>query len=116
MNEPIYLDHAATTPVDPRVLEAMRPYFDRDYGNPSSVHNFGRQAEKALEQARRDVAEALNCAPHEIVFTACGTESDNLAIRGAAFAAREARGAAHLITTPIEHAAVLATMRQLRDH
>ncbi|MGH2522894.1 MAG: aminotransferase class V-fold PLP-dependent enzyme, partial [Anaerolineales bacterium] len=115
MSEHIYLDHAATTPVDPRVLEAMLPYFNQDYGNPSSVHHFGRRAEGALERARRDVAAVLNCSPREIVFTGCGSESDNLALRGAALAAREQRGANHLITTPIEHSAVIATLRQLRD-
>jgi cysteine desulfurase len=116
MNGPIYLDHAATTPVDPRVLEAMLPYFSSEYGNPSSVHTFGRQAEKGLEQARRTVAELLNCAPDEIIFTGCGSESDNLAVRGGALAAREQRGARHIITTPIEHPAVIATARHLRDH
>jgi len=116
MNGPIYLDHAATTPVDPRVLEAMLPYFSADYGNPSSVHHFGRQAEKGLERARRTVADVLNCAPDEIIFTGCGSESDNLAVRGGALAAREQRGANHIVTTPIEHPAVLATARQLRDH
>jgi len=115
MNEYIYLDHAATTPVDPRVLEAMLPYFSTEYGNPSSVHRYGRQAEKAVEQARRDVAAVLNCSPREVIFTSCGSESDNLALRGAALAERERRGAIHLITTPIEHAAVTATLRQLRD-
>src|SRR3972149_288817 len=116
MNELIYLDHAATTPVDPRVLEAMLPFFSAHYGNPSSVHGYGRAAEKAVEQARRDVAEVLACEPAEVVFTSCGSEADNLAVRGAALQAREERGANHLITTPIEHPAVLATMRQLRDH
>ena len=116
MSDRIYLDHAATTPVDPRVLEKMLPYFTADYGNPSSVHHFGQRAEKALEHARRDVAAVLNCSPREVIFTSCGSESDNLAIRGAALAERERRGAAHVITTPIEHAAVIQTMRQLRDH
>jgi len=116
MNERIYLDHAATTPVDPRVLEAMLPHFSQNYGNPSSVHAFGRQAEKALEQARRDVAAVLNCSPAEIIFTGGGSEADNLALRGGALAARERRGAGHLLTTPIEHDAVLTTARQLRDH
>jgi len=112
----IYLDHAATTPVDARVLAAMQPYFDIEFGNPSSIHRWGQQAERAVERSRRIIAEALNCQPEEIVFTGCGSEADNLAIRGAALAERAARGAKHLITTPIEHAAVLATMRQLRDH
>ncbi len=116
MLERIYLDYAATTPVDARVLEAMLPHFSGNFGNPSSIHHFGRQAEKALEQARRDVAQVLNCAPDEVIFTGCGSEADNLALRGAALAQREARGARHLITTPIEHSAVLSTLRHLRDH
>jgi cysteine desulfurase len=116
MDNPIYLDHAATTPVDPRVLAAMLPFFSDDYGNPSSAHAFGRCAEKAVEQARRDVAAVLNCAPAEIIFTGCGSEADNLALRGGALAARELRGASHLIVSAIEHDAVLATARQLRDH
>jgi cysteine desulfurase len=115
MNEPIYLDHAATTPVDPRVLEAMLPYFTREFGNPSSVHRWGQNAERALERARATIAEVLNCRPDELIFTGCGSEADNLALRGAALAERERRGARHLITTPIEHGAVLSTMRQLRD-
>jgi cysteine desulfurase len=116
MDQPIYLDHAATTPVDPRVVAAMLPYFGEDYGNPSSAHVFGRRAEKAVEQARRDTAAVLNCVPAEIVFTGCGSEADNLALRGAALAAREQRGAGHLVVSAIEHDAVLATARQLRDH
>lgn len=116
MTERIYLDHAATTPVDPRVVEAMLPHFSQNYGNPSSVHAFGRQAEKALEQARRDIAAVLNCSPAEIIFTGCGSEADNLALRGGALAARRQRGAGHIITTPIEHDAVLNTARQLRNH
>ena len=116
MNEPVYLDYAATTPVDPRVLAAMQPYFSAEFGNPSSVHRWGQHAECALENARRDVASVLNCQPGEIIFTSGGSEADNLALRGAALAAREATGAAHLITSPIEHSAVLSTLRQLRDH
>ncbi len=116
MPDHIYLDHAATTPVDPRVLEAMLPYFNSDYGNPSSIHHYGRRAESALEGARRDIAARLNCSPDEILFTSCGSESDNLALRGGALAAREKHGARHLITTPIEHSAVIATARHLRDH
>ncbi|MCS6909511.1 MAG: cysteine desulfurase [Anaerolineales bacterium] len=114
--ESIYLDYAATTPLDPRVLEAMLPYLREEFGNPSSVHGFGRRAEKAVEGARRTVAEVLGCDPDEIIFTGGGSESNNLALRGAAFAARELRGANHLITAPTEHEAVLATMHQLRDH
>src|SRR5438034_845001 len=115
MLEPIYLDFAATTPIDDRVLAAMQPYFSAEFGNPSSVHRWGQQAERALERARRDVAAELECEPDELIFTSGGSEADNLALRGAAFAAREARGATHLITSPVEHSAVLATLRQLRD-
>lgn len=116
MAEAIYLDHAATTPVDPRVLGAMLPYFSTEFGNPSSVHRWGQTAERALEQARATVAQVLNCQPAEVIFTGCGSEADNLALRGATLAERERRGARHLVTTPIEHAAVLGTLRQLRDH
>jgi cysteine desulfurase len=109
----IYLDHAATTPVDPRVVEAMQPYWAGAFGNTASIHAVGRAALKGLEQARQTVADVLGCHPMEIVFTAGGTESDNLALRGAAWAA-SARGR-HIVTTPIEHHAVGATAEQLRD-
>lgn len=106
-----YLDHSATTRVHPRVVEAMVPYFTEDYGNPSSLHRFGQRAKTAVDRARGTVAGILNCSPREVVFTGCGTESDNLAIRGAVLAQRE-RGR-HIITTPIEHEAVLETVEQL---
>ncbi len=112
----IYLDHAATTPVDDRVLAAMLPYFTEQFGNPNSIHAWGRRAEKAQENARHTLAEVLNCHPREIIFTSGGSEADNLAIRGAALAERARRGANHLITAPTEHEAVLNTMHQLRDH
>ncbi len=108
----IYLDHSATTPVDQRVVEAMAPYWTEMYGNPSSVYGLGRRSAAALEDARRTVARLLNAQPAEIVFTSCGTESDNLAIRGVALAAA-AKSRRHLITTPIEHHAVLHTMADL---
>lgn len=111
----IYLDYAATTPVNPRVVSAMQPYFDRLFGNPSSVHFYGQQAEAALEQARDRVASGLNCQSDEVVFTSCGTESDNLAFRGAAFAARQKSGANHILISPVEHHAVAHTARQLAD-
>jgi cysteine desulfurase len=111
----VYLDYAATTPVERRVLAAMQPYFSAQFGNPSSVHTVGQQAEAALETARETVARALNCRPAEIVFTACGTESDNLALRGAALAARRQRGARHLLISPVEHHAVSHTAAQLAD-
>ena len=107
----VYLDNAATTRVTPPVFEAMRPYFCDVYGNPSSVHGFGREALMALDRAREQVAAALGAHSSEIYFTGCGTESDNWAIRGAAYA-RKSRGN-HIITTQIEHHAVLHTCRQL---
>lgn len=111
-----YLDYAATTPLDPRVLAAMHPYFNDDFGNPSSLHGFGQRAEAALEEARGRMAELLNCQPEEILFTSGGTESDNLAVRGAALASREARGATHLLISPVEHDAVSKTAKQLAKH
>jgi cysteine desulfurase len=111
----IYLDYAATTPVDDRVLGAMLPYFNQVFGNPSSVHFFGQLAETALEQAREQVASGLNCNSNEVIFTSCGTESDNLALRGAAFAARQKSGANHILISPVEHHAVSHTARQLAN-
>ncbi len=77
----IYMDHSATTPVDPRVVEAMSVFWTENYGNPSSIYSLGRKASAALEDARARLARLLNCLPAEIVFTSCGTESDNLALR-----------------------------------
>jgi cysteine desulfurase len=111
----IYLDHAATTPVDARVIDAMQPYWSDIFGNTSSSHAVGRAAQQALDTARQRVADVLHCRPDEITFTGCGTESDNLAIRGAALAARQAKRGNHLITIPIEHHAVGATCDQLRE-
>jgi cysteine desulfurase len=110
-----YFDYAATTPVDERVLTRMLPYFRETFGNPSSVHLVGQQAEDAIEDARRLTASLLKARPEEIVFTACGTESDNLALRGAAMA-QKARGRNHLLISPVEHHAVLHTAHQLADH
>jgi cysteine desulfurase len=112
----IYLDHAATTPLDARVIEAMRPYFGEIFGNPSSIHAFGQQADAALEDARRRMAEILHCQPDEIVFTSGGSESDNLALRGTAFAMRQQKSRTHILISPIEHHAILRTAQQLRDH
>jgi cysteine desulfurase len=112
----VYLDYAATTPVDGRVAEAMQPYFSEIFGNPSSVHTFGQQAEAALENAREMVALALNCQPEEVIFTACGSESDNLALRGAALAARRQRQANHILISPVEHHAVSITAEQLHEY
>ncbi len=116
MVDHIYLDYAATTPVDPRVLNAMLPYFNETFGNPSSVHRYGQQAEAAVESARETVATALNCRPDEIVFTSCGSESDNLAIRGTALAMREKTGANWILTSRAEHHAVSKTAEQLEKH
>ena len=104
---PIYLDHAATTPVDPAVVAAMLPYWTTTWGNPSSLYAAGREARAALDEARATVARCLGCAPNEIVFTSGGTEGDNLALKGAIEHARLAGRPTHLITTAIEHHAVL---------
>ncbi|MEW5986105.1 MAG: cysteine desulfurase family protein [Chloroflexota bacterium] len=109
----IYLDHGASTPLHPQVLEAMLPYWTEHYGNPASVHRFGRQASRALEQARRAIADLLHAHPSEIVFTGCGSESDNLALRGVMWAARMSGRGNHLITSAVEHKAVLDTAHQL---
>jgi len=111
----IYMDHAATTPVDRRVVQAMLPYWTEHYGNPSAVYRLAREAAKALQQARGTVASVLGCKPREIIFTSCGSESDNLALRGVAFAQRARGKGNHIITTPIEHHAVLHTAEELRD-
>ena len=112
----IYLDHAATTPVHPEVLAAMQPYFAAEYGNPSSLHALGQRGEAAVEAARADLAVCLGCEAQEVVFTSGGSESDNLALRGAAFAAREQRRAHRVLTTPVEHPAVLRTAEALARH
>jgi cysteine desulfurase len=111
----IYLDHSATTAVDPRVVAVMAPFWSEQYGNPSSLYGLGRRAAAALEGARSRVASILNCQPGEIVFTSGGTESDNLALRGVGLA-QAARGRRHMITTPIEHHAVLHTVADLVEH
>lgn len=111
----VYLDHSATTPTDPRVVEAMLPYFSSVYGNSSSAHSFGRTAEDAVETARETIARLLNTTPHEIIFTSGGSESDNLALRGVLWSHLEAGDPAHLITTTIEHTAITKTAEQLRN-
>jgi cysteine desulfurase len=111
----IYFDYAATTPVDSRVLEQMLPYFSQIFGNSSSIHTFGQQSEAALDDAREQVAHALNCLPGEVIFTACGSESDNLALRGSALAAQASRNANTILISPVEHHAVSLTAKQLAD-
>lgn len=113
--DPIYFDHSATTPVDPQVVEAMAPYWSQTFGNTESSHAFGRAAASALEEARQTVAGILGCRRSEVVFTGSGTESDNLALRGAAWAARDGGQGNHILTTPIEHHAVGGTLAQLQD-
>src|SRR5262245_24256211 len=109
MSRRIYLDHNASTPVHPDVVAEMLPYFSETFGNPSSVHAFGREAREGLDRARERVAGLLRVAPEEIVFTSGGTESDNFAVKGLA----AARGRGHLITSRIEHHAVLRTCQTL---
>jgi len=108
----IYLDHSATTPTHPQVVQAMLPYFTEVFGNASSGHSFGRSAEAAIEKARYSISRVLNCKPTEIVFTSGGSESDNLAVRGAAWSAYN-KGKRRLITTGIEHGAIGKTIGQL---
>jgi cysteine desulfurase NifS len=109
----VYLDHNATTPVDPEVLETILPFLEEEYGNPSSIHSRGNEARDAVEAARRKVAQALNCTARRIVFTGGGSESDNLAIKGVAFAKRDAGN--HIITSTVEHPAVLQTCESLKE-
>lgn len=108
----IYLDNAATTALSPKVLEAMMPYLTTVYGNPSSVHAFGQEAKKGLDAARDQVAAALNCTPGEVIFTGCGTESDNTAILGVA--EKYKNKGKHIITSSVEHHAVLHTCEHLQ--
>lgn len=112
----IYMDHSATTPVSAEVLDEMRPYFAEFYGNPSSIHGVGRRANVAIGNARRKIAGVLGAKEREIIFTSGGTESDNAAMRGISTARREQMGANRIITTPVEHHAVLHTAQDLAEH
>jgi cysteine desulfurase len=107
----IYFDYAATTPVDKRVAEAMKPYFTKKFGNASSLHSFGQEAKETLEASRKKVAELINADPEEIIFTSGGTESDNIALQEVAYSNREKGN--HIITSKIEHPAVLETCQFL---
>jgi cysteine desulfurase len=109
----VYLDHAATTPLAPEVLAAMQPFLEAEHGNPSSLHATGRTARAAVETAREQVAAALDVAPLDVLFTSGGTEADNAAVKGVAWAARDAGLGAHLVTTAIEHHAVLESAEWL---
>ena len=106
-----YFDNAATTAVREEVLKEMIPYFTINYGNPSAIYQVGREAKRGMDKARQRVADAINCNMHEIYFTSCGSESDNLAIKGVAYANKEKGN--HIITTKIEHHAVLNSCQTL---
>jgi cysteine desulfurase len=110
-----YFDHAATTPVDPDVLKEMLPFFSEEFGNPSSIHFWGQKTEAVLEDARLLSAKSLHVKPENVIFTACGTESDNLALRGLAFNRRKSTGADEIIISPVEHHAVSLTAKQLAE-
>ena len=120
----VYLDHAATTGVLPEVLDAMIPYYTEKYGNPSSVHAWGRAAHQGMEGARRQVASVLHCRPREVVFTSGGTESDNLAMKGVAWAYRRGlnpnkqaeAGPGHIIISAIEHHAIIHSAEEMEQH
>ena len=109
--DPVYLDHAATTPVREEVFEAMKPFYGPRFGNPSSTHRWGREARAALDEARERVGRCLGARPDEICFTSGGTEADNLAILGA-WRALKAKGRTAVVTTPIEHKAILGAVHQ----
>ncbi|PIQ74846.1 MAG: cysteine desulfurase NifS [Candidatus Portnoybacteria bacterium CG_4_8_14_3_um_filter_40_10] len=115
----IYLDYAATTPVDPEVFEAMKPYFGDDFGNPSSAHQFGQKARQGLDKARAQVAEFFGCKPEEIIFTSGATESNNLAIKGVIYKIQNSKfkiqSLPHVITSQIEHHCVLDTCKNLEE-
>src|SRR5688500_2239688 len=109
--EPVYLDHAATTPVREEVFEAMRPFFGPRFGNPSSSHRWGREARVALDEARERVARCLGAHPDEVCFTSGGTEGDNLAVLGPWRVASDS-GRRAIVTTPVEHKAILGAVHQ----
>ena len=106
-----YFDNSATTKIKPEVLKAMMPYLTEEYGNPSSLYSIGRNSKRAIEKAREKVANLINCDKNEIYFTGCGTESDNTALKGIAY--RHKKKGNHIITTKIEHNAVLESCKTL---
>ncbi len=111
MNKKIYLDNASTTPVDGKVMEAMKPFFEKKFGNPSSLHSFGQEARVVIDRSREKVADYLNCSPKEVIFTGSATEANNIFIKGVA----EVNDNPHIITTSIEHDAVLETVKNVTD-
>jgi cysteine desulfurase len=114
-NSPIFLDYASTTPVDARVIEVMLPYFDQSFGNSSSIHLQGQRAEKALEVSRQTITSIIGANPNELIFTSCGSESDNLALRGVAYAQMARKSARHILISSVEHHAVSNTAQQLGE-
>lgn len=112
----VYLDYAATTPIDERVLKSMCPFFQTKFGNPSSIHQFGQDAEVALENARSSIAINLNCSESEIIFTSGGSESNNLALKGLLIARREFPLKNHILITPVEHPAITMTAKHLAHY
>ncbi|MCX6762639.1 MAG: cysteine desulfurase family protein, partial [Candidatus Moranbacteria bacterium] len=115
----IYLDYASSTPVDPRVFAAMKPFFSQKFGNPSSLHSFGREATEAAEHARSQAADFFGCEPGEIVFTSGATESNNFALKGTIIALvshfSEKKAKPHIVTTAFEHSCVLASCKKLEE-
>lgn len=113
----VYLDYASTTPLDPRVFAAMKPYFSKKFGNPMSLHSFGREANEAVEKSRRKIADFFGSAPDEIIFTSGATESNNFAVKGTAlaFSARHKKNKPHVITTQFEHSCVLSACKTLEQ-
>jgi cysteine desulfurase len=116
VTDTIYLDYAATTPIQPQALEAMLPYLAGRFGNPSATYGLARQAQKAIDDARKAVAGVLGCRSSDIVFTSGGTESINTALKGVAFAQKKARAGNHIVTTEVEHHAVLHTCNYLEQY
>jgi len=111
----VYLDHTATTPLDPRVFEAMKPYFTEKFGNASSIHRFGQEARAALDLSREEIAHAIGASGGELFFVGSGTEADNMALKGVARYMRKQRGKDHLVTSQVEHHAVLESCRTLEE-
>ncbi len=112
----VYLDYAATTPIDKRVLEVMTPYMTDIYGNANSVHSYGREAAAAVDNARRTIADCINAKRTEIYFTSGGTEANNWAVKGTAIRYREETGRNHIITTQIEHPSLLESVKYMEKH